>query len=1203
MTVNEPIRVAGGFQCDEEIDLVVTVDGNWLDVDVGRNTFSGTVIINTPGTHVVELSAMIVSGVPTQRVTFQVSAPPAGSISASPSVCNIAPGGSVCTSVINWNANRTFTGVWVTDLANRNPQKFADAGKTFNGSATAPWISSSGTRFHLKENAFGAYENQPDLATVDVRGNWAPDVALTSPVATSTFYNTPSSVKLSANASDRDGSIQRVDFWVDGSKVASITSSPYQTTWFNGSEGFHQAQAYAFDNLGNYTWTDPASFTIVNSRINGNIDSVSREGIINGWACSTSIAQSINVHLYLGGPAGTGTFVGSYPANQASEPGVASACKVGGGSYRFAIALTEAQLVQWSGKSIYIYGISPVSGNSNDLVGKSGSFVVPAPYPDAQFVGQNVPGTMYGGQTQSISLQFKNTGTLTWSREANYKLGSQNPSDNAVWGAGRLLLPNDVAPGQTVTVQASLKVPMANGTYNFQWRMLQEGVTWFGEASSNVAVNVGPPPPPPPPPTNPQTRRYVYDANQLLCKVIEPETGATVMEYDAAGNLAWSASGLDLPDAGNCNRGEAFASARMVARLYDERDRLKTLSFPDRNGDQDWTYWPDGLPKSVTTQNEAGASQVTNTYGYNRRRTLTGESLSQPNTYNWTIAYAIDAYGNPAGYTTPDGLQVSYAVNALGQPTGISSQLGTYASNISYYPNGAIKQFNYGNGILHQMAQNLRQLPLRSVDGNVLDLETAYDANGNVDTIYDRIQGAGYDRYMGYDGLDRLYRACSPMFGGDSCHRFTYDPLDNLRGWQLSGVKDYANYNYDGRNRLTSIQNSGGAALVALGYDAQGNLASKNSVLYQFDVGNRLRSVPGIESYRYDGEGRRIQSEVPILGSKLSFYGKDGRLIFGQDQWRQINTSYVYLGKHLLATVESNYTTHANQVKFQHTDALGSPVAVTDATGKVIERTNWEPYGVALSKPSYDGVGYAGHVMDGSTGLSYMQQRYYDPQVGRFLSMDPVSAGAVSFNRYSYANNNPYRFVDPDGRYACGSSDTTTCNQITQFVNTMNSALSRLQKGSDAYSRLSAVSAHIGKLGDNNGLTLNAGALSKNTIAVANSATTMTIDVKQASTLSAPFRQYNPGVPAGKLANAFGAGAVAHEGQHQLDFKASGYPDGRTKEYATELNAYRTELGVPKGLGLSTDLYAPGALPKDIDSRVREAASASTNLWCRDNGC
>lgn len=86
----------------------------------------------------------------------------------------------------------------------------------------------------------------------------------------------------------------------------------------------------------------------------------------------------------------------------------------------------------------------------------------------------------------------------------------------------------------------------------------------------------------------------------------------------------------------------------------------------------------------------------------------------------------------------------------------------------------------------------------------------------------------------------------------------------------------------------------------------------------------------------------------------------------------------------------------------------------------MIERTVYEPYGAVLNRPLEDGHGYAGHVVDASTGLSYMQQRYMDPAAGVFLSIDPVGAGASgsSFNRYRYANGNPYRFVDPDGREA-----------------------------------------------------------------------------------------------------------------------------------------------------------------------------------------
>ncbi|MGN7836769.1 RHS repeat-associated core domain-containing protein [Stenotrophomonas sp. 22385] len=106
-------------------------------------------------------------------------------------------------------------------------------------------------------------------------------------------------------------------------------------------------------------------------------------------------------------------------------------------------------------------------------------------------------------------------------------------------------------------------------------------------------------------------------------------------------------------------------------------------------------------------------------------------------------------------------------------------------------------------------------------------------------------------------------------------------------------------------------------------------------------------------------------------------------------------------------------------VEYIHTDALGSPVAITDQAGNVIGRATYQPFGETVEKIQNDMPGYAGHVSDSITGFSYMQQRYYDSALGRFLSSDPVtplqrSGGA--FNRYSYAANNPYTFNDPDGR-------------------------------------------------------------------------------------------------------------------------------------------------------------------------------------------
>jgi hypothetical protein len=68
-------------------------------------------------------------------------------------------------------------------------------------------------------------------------------------------------------------------------------------------------------------------------------------------------------------------------------------------------------------------------------------------------------------------------------------------------------------------------------------------------------------------------------------------------------------------------------------------------------------------------------------------------------------------------------------------------------------------------------------------------------------------------------------------------------------------------------------------------------------------------------------------------------------------------------------------------VKYQHTDALGSPVVVTLQNRSIVEETEYEPYGKVVNRPAHDGPGYTCHVEDAATGLTYMQQRYYDPGI------------------------------------------------------------------------------------------------------------------------------------------------------------------------------------------------------------------------------
>ncbi len=128
--------------------------------------------------------------------------------------------------------------------------------------------------------------------------------------------------------------------------------------------------------------------------------------------------------------------------------------------------------------------------------------------------------------------------------------------------------------------------------------------------------------------------------------------------------------------------------------------------------------------------------------------------------------------------------------------------------------------------------------------------------------------------------------------------------------------------------------------------------------------------------------------------------------------------------------------TEYEEVIYYHNDALGSPIAATDANGDVLWREEYSPYGSRLLLESQESdcssgtcipaesawdekQWFTGKLEESPSGIQYFGARWYEPEIGRFLSVDPVTfkeSNIFSFNRYAYANNNPYKYTDPDGR-------------------------------------------------------------------------------------------------------------------------------------------------------------------------------------------
>ena len=126
------------------------------------------------------------------------------------------------------------------------------------------------------------------------------------------------------------------------------------------------------------------------------------------------------------------------------------------------------------------------------------------------------------------------------------------------------------------------------------------------------------------------------------------------------------------------------------------------------------------------------------------------------------------------------------------------------------------------------------------------------------------------------------------------------------------------------------------------------------------------------------------------------------------------STDYIRANGMTIARLENGKPTYL------HPDHLGSPVAATDAFGGIKWQEHYTPFGEKWQQHAAndDQMGFTGHIADSATGLTYMQARYYDPVIGRFLANDPVGfrpSDITTFNRYSYVGNNPYSYTDPNG--------------------------------------------------------------------------------------------------------------------------------------------------------------------------------------------
>jgi len=304
-------------------------------------------------------------------------------------------------------------------------------------------------------------------------------------------------------------------------------------------------------------------------------------------------------------------------------------------------------------------------------------------------------------------------------------------------------------------------------------------------------------------------------------------------------------------------------------------------------------------------------------------------------------------------------------------------------------------------------------------------MNLAYRGNGDLTSVsYAVTGGRSGGMALSYDRAGRLLSASGS--GGFAQHtedEISYDANGNLtalRRQRPGAIFDQLSYVYTG-NRLRRVNDSGGSEGFVNGadgdnelrYDGAGNLVADDNrglgVSYNALGLVRQTSQPqGQQGYVYDGSGTKRRLEWPgqstLYEGAFEYNGGTGQLTrIGLEEGQ------------LVRNANGSYVVH-----YYLRDHLGNVRAVVDEGGSLVQETEYYAFGYALSR-SGEGVnmyGYNQKERQPLTGWLDYGARQYDPTLGRWSAVDPLSEVSRRFSPYVYGNNNPLRFIDPDGMMA-----------------------------------------------------------------------------------------------------------------------------------------------------------------------------------------
>jgi len=531
---------------------------------------------------------------------------------------------------------------------------------------------------------------------------------------------------------------------------------------------------------------------------------------------------------------------------------------------------------------------------------------------------------------------------------------------------------------------------------------------------------------------NEELTQYRYDLQGNRTHVIDAEGQVTRFVYDDLGRLTQVI--------------DPILEAPTDKRVDITYDRLgNRLTYTDRLGEVTHYHYDtlnrlvkeEYLTDAITAEKtfDQYGDMVSTRYGastYSYTFDAAHRLLSKlDNRSNRSMSWQYDVIGNLITKTTYEGAVHHFVYDSSNRLVSMAAATGEnkpayLQASYHYDPagrllsrilsSGAATLYNYSvDGLL----TSLKQL---GADGRVVDERSySHDELGNITQLI--VNGSESINYA-YDPAYRLLGADSSVNTHDVA--YSYDRVGNRKTKIANGALQH--YIYSNGNRLDEVRQTAvdGALVYRFDYDANGSMTAKydgadQQLLHVAYDQRRLATVMGPTPqatgtrFSYDANAYRIGKESSAATKNYYLEGEHLESVYDANNELQANYLRGAVVDEIINGFERNVGGELQNRSFHH-DQVNSLVAQTDHNGNSVQHLSYGPFGELLSEAGAgnNSMRYTGREMDSETGLYYYRARYYDSELGRFISEDPIGfEGGGNF--YEYVGNQPLQYNDPMG--------------------------------------------------------------------------------------------------------------------------------------------------------------------------------------------